>query len=121
MENDLLSNTLGAFDWEIWIQILKSGFRICNKTPNPKTDFNAEKSVFGFPFYRSIGKSEKGFETDCPYEQWSCTRAHNQPKKTAVHENRFANPGFPIERNLIFGRQAPRKLPLFSQSLSKAF
>ena len=101
MENDLLSNTQGMFDWEIWIQILKSGFRICNKTPNPKTDFNAEKSVFGFPIYCSIGKSEKGFETDCPYEQWSCTRAHNQQKKTAVHENSFANPGFPIERNLI--------------------
>ena len=40
----------GAFDWEIWISILKSGFRICNRTRNPKTDFNAEISVFGFSF-----------------------------------------------------------------------
>ena len=30
----------------------KSGFRICNRTRNPKTDFHAEKSVFGFLFYR---------------------------------------------------------------------
>ena len=29
---------------------------------NPQTDFNAEIYVFGFPFYRSIGKSEKAFK-----------------------------------------------------------
>ena len=29
---------------------------------NPRTDFNAEISVFGFPFNRSNGKSQKGFE-----------------------------------------------------------
>ena len=40
----------GVFDQEIWIQILKTGFRICNPTRNPKTDFNAEISVFGFSF-----------------------------------------------------------------------
>ena len=39
-----------------------SGFRICNRTRNPKTAFNAAIFVFDFPFYRSIGKSEKGFE-----------------------------------------------------------
>ena len=59
----------------------KSGFRFwnpdfgfCNRTRNPKTDFTSEKSVLrvdfnweiqirihGFPFYRSIGKSEKRF------------------------------------------------------------
>ena len=49
-------------DWEIWTKILKSWFRIWNWTRNPKTDFKAEISVFGFPFYRSIGKYEKGFE-----------------------------------------------------------
>ena len=54
--------TWGAFDSKIWIQIFKSGFRICNRTRNPKTDFNAEISVLDFHFYRSIGKSEKGFE-----------------------------------------------------------
>ena len=52
----LFWDTKCAFDWEIWIYILKSGFRICNQTRNPKTDLNAEISVFGFPFYRSIGK-----------------------------------------------------------------
>ena len=49
----------GGFDWEIWIYILKSGFRICNRTRNPKTDFNAEISVFEFsflPFDWEIGK-----------------------------------------------------------------
>ena len=38
----------GTFDSEIWIQ--KSGFRICSRTRNLKTDFNAEISVFGFSF-----------------------------------------------------------------------
>ena len=28
----------------------KSGFRISNRTRNPKTDFNAEISVYGFSF-----------------------------------------------------------------------
>ena len=49
----------GSFDWEIWILILKSGFRIWNRTWNPKTDFSAEISVFGFsffPFDWKIGK-----------------------------------------------------------------
>ena len=39
--------------------ILKSGFRIWNRTWNPKTDFSAEISVFGFsffPFDWKIGK-----------------------------------------------------------------
>ena len=43
-------------------QILKSGFRISNRTRNMKTDYNAEISGIGFHFYRSIGKSKKGFE-----------------------------------------------------------
>ena len=56
----------GAFDWEIWIQILKSRFRIYNRTRNPKRDFKAEimlRHLFlDFHFYLSIGKSEKGFK-----------------------------------------------------------
>ena len=56
---------------------LKSGFRICNRRRNPKTDLNAEISVFGFPFYRSIGKSEKGFQKLSLRTVISCTRTHN--------------------------------------------
>ena len=52
----LFWDTKGAFDREIWVKILKSGFRICNQTRNPKTDLNAGISVFGFPFHCSIGK-----------------------------------------------------------------
>ena len=55
----------------------KSGFRICNRTRNPKTDLNTEISVFGFPFYRSNGKSEKGFEKLSLRTAVSCTRTHN--------------------------------------------
>ena len=40
----------------------KSGFRISNRTRNPKTDFNAEISVFGFSFLPFDWESEKGFE-----------------------------------------------------------
>ena len=36
--------------------------RICNGTRNPITDFNAEISDLGFPFFLFLGKSEKGFE-----------------------------------------------------------
>ena len=72
--NDVLTNGFiwfsrgalhGYFLYLVFIfrvrSIGKSGFRICNRTRNPKTDFHAEKSVFGFLFYHSIGKSEKGF------------------------------------------------------------
>ena len=51
----------------------KSGFRICN----PKTDLNTEISVFGFPFFRSNGKTEKGFEKLSSRTAVSCTRTHN--------------------------------------------
>ena len=52
------TNSKGAFDWEIWITILKSRFRICSRTRNS----TLRHLVLDFPFYRSIGKSEKGFE-----------------------------------------------------------
>ena len=42
--------TLGCVRLGNLIYILKCGFRICNGTRNPKTDFNAEISVFGFAF-----------------------------------------------------------------------
>ena len=38
--------SIGKSGFRFW----KSGFRICNRTRNPKTDFNAEISVFGFSF-----------------------------------------------------------------------
>ena len=76
----LLSNwrsysTLGvAFDWEIRIKIRKSGFRILKWNAKAENGFHLwnpssgwiaikkSKSGFhGFPFYRSIGKSEKRF------------------------------------------------------------
>ena len=76
----LLSNwrsysTLGvAFDWEIRIKIRKSGFPILKWNAKAENGFHLwnpssgwiaikkSKSGFhGFPFYRSIGKSEKGF------------------------------------------------------------
>ena len=50
----------GVFHWEIWI-FLKPAFWICNRLQNPKTDFNAEMSVFGFP----LGNLKKDLE-NCP-------------------------------------------------------
>ena len=57
-----------------WVRFGNPDFGFCNRTRNPKTDFTFEKSVLrvdfikksksgfhGFPFYRLIGKSEKGF------------------------------------------------------------
>ena len=62
--------SIGEFGFRFW----NPDFGFCNRTRNPKTDFTSEKSVprvdsikksksrfHGFPFYRSIGKSEKGF------------------------------------------------------------
>ena len=77
----LFWDTKGAFDWEIWIYILKSGFRICNQTRNPKTNLNAEIPVLPFDWEMK----------SCPWEQRSLARARSK-KKTAVHENSFANP-----------------------------
>ena len=73
-----------------------SGFRIWNRTRNPKTDFNAEISVFGFPFYRSLRKWKTVLKT----ERFLARACIISKKKTAVHENySFANPfpDFPIE------------------------
>ena len=52
----LFWDTKGAFDWEIWIQILKFGFKIYNRTRNPKTDFNAEIGFSFLPFDWKIRK-----------------------------------------------------------------
>ena len=83
-------NAEGAFDREIWISILKSGFRICNRTRNSKTDFIADISVFWI-FTVLLRNPNSGL-----------VRARIISKnKTAVHENSFANPfsDFPIERS----------------------
>ena len=58
-----------AFDWKIWMHILKSGLWICNRTR--KTDFTSEKSVlkvdfnYDFFLYRLFGKSEKTDLQNC--------------------------------------------------------
>ena len=65
------------FDMDIihgWVRFGNPDFGFCDRTRNPKTDFTFEKSVLrvnfikksksgfhGFPFYRLIGKSVKGF------------------------------------------------------------
>lgn len=41
-----------AFDWKIWMHILKSGLWICNRTR--KTDFTSEKSVLKVDFNYEI-------------------------------------------------------------------
>ena len=41
-----------AFDWKIWMYILKSGLWICNRTQ--KTDFTSEKSVLKVDFNYEI-------------------------------------------------------------------
>ena len=82
------------------LSIGKSGFQICNRTRNPKNNFNAEISVFGFPFYHSIEKSEKGFEKTVLRNSGLPRACIISKKKTAVRENSFASPfsDFPIER-----------------------
>ena len=90
----------GAFDWEIWIKILKSGFRICNRTQNPKTDFNAEIPVFGFSFLPFDWEIRKRIWKIVLKNSGLARARISREKKTAVHENSFANPfsDFPIER-----------------------
>ena len=46
--------SLACVDWEIWIQILKSGFRICNRTRNPKTNFNAWGLYFSKTLFEGL-------------------------------------------------------------------
>ena len=60
--------TQGAFDWEIRIQILKSGLRILQSNAKSENGFHVreirpqdESGFHGFPFYCLIGKSEKRF------------------------------------------------------------
>ena len=90
----------GAFDWEIWIQILKSGFPICNRTRNPKTDFNAEISVYGFSFLSFDWEIRKRIGKTVLKNSGLARARILSKKKTTVHENSFANPfsDFPIER-----------------------
>ena len=54
-------------------------------------DFIAEISVFGFPFYHSFRKSEKGFEKlSLKYVQQSCMRKHNKQKEDRYSLEEFA-------------------------------
>ena len=53
IKNHFHINDLGCFRLEKLKLDFKIRFRICNRTRNPKTDFNADISVFAFPFYCS--------------------------------------------------------------------
>ena len=67
---------------------------------NPKTDFNAEISVFGFSFLRFDWEIRKRiWKTVLKNSSLARTRILSK-KKTTVHENSFENPfsDFPIER-----------------------
>ena len=79
----------------------KSGFLICNRTRNLKTDFNAEISVLSFPFlfFFFLGGGGKS-ELKKDLKNSGLARARIISKKTTIHENSFANPfsDFPIER-----------------------
>ena len=60
-------------------------------------DFIAEISVFGFPFYHSFRKSEKGFEKlSLIYVQQSCMRTHNKQKEERYSLEEFCNCFFQI-------------------------
>ena len=78
--------------WEIWILILKSGFRIYNRTRNSKTDFNAEISVFGFSFLPFDWEIRKRIWKTVLKNSGLARARIISKKKTAVHENSFANP-----------------------------
>ena len=78
----------------------KSGFRISNRTRNPKTDFNAKISVFGFSFLPFDWEIRKRIWKTVLKNSGLARARIISKKKAAVHENSFANPfsDFPIER-----------------------
>ena len=88
--------SIGKSGFRFW----KSGFRICNRTQNPKTDFNAEISVFGFSFLPFDWEIRKRIWKIVLKNSGLARARLSREKKTAVHENSFANPftDFPIER-----------------------
>ena len=94
------ANSEGAFDWEIWTKILKSRFRICSRTRNLKTDFNAETFGFGFSFLPFDWEIRKRIWKPVLRNSGLACAHIISKRKTAVHENNFANPfsDFPIER-----------------------
>ena len=85
-----------------WVRSIgKSGFRLyntdfvfTNEREIRKRDFNAEISVFAFPFYCKIGKFDKVFLKIAPKNSGLTRACIISKKKTAFHENSFANPFF---------------------------
>lgn len=78
----------------IWIKFWNPEFGSAIEGPIWKTDFNAEKWVFGFPFFPFFGKSEKGFEKKTVYKHSVLADAHTllAEKRTLFHENSFVSP-----------------------------
>ena len=93
---NLRVRSIGKSGFRFW----KSGFRICNRTRNPKTDFNAEISVFGFSFLPLDWKIRKRIWKTVLKNSGLARARILRKKKTTVHETSFANPfsDFPIER-----------------------
>ena len=81
----------------------KTGYRICNRKRNPKTDFKAEISVFEVSILPFDWESEKGFEklsfrtVVLPTSFRILVRLQNL--KSGFQN---LNPDFPIKYDLIF-------------------
>ena len=94
----LLGDTKFIFEW--WIILYLGCVRWGNLDLDFKTDFNAEIFVFGFSFLPFDWEIRKRiWKTVLRNSGLACARIISK-KKTAVHENSFANPfsDFPIER-----------------------
>ena len=81
---------MGNLDLDVKIRILDLQLNAKSETGFQRWD-HAEIYVFGFSFYRLIGKSEKGFEELLKNSSLARSCIISK-KKTAFHENSFANP-----------------------------
>ena len=75
----------------------KSGFRISNPTRNPKTDFNAEISFFGFSFLPFDWEIRKRIWKTVLKNSGLARARIISKKKTSVHENSFSKTDFNAE------------------------
>ena len=81
----------------------KTGYRICNRTRNPKTDFKAEISVFEVSILQFDWESEKGFEK---LSFRTVVLPTSFQIRVRLQNLKFGfqnlNPDFPIKHDLIF-------------------